>query len=632
MQALSEKYYTDKELHRIGDKYLQTKELDAFDWETTGLNPYLGAFPFASSFCTMDYKTAVYRFDTKNGQANWNETSRRLCKPNAGIIAHNAIFEWKFIKVCGIPIQEDKVIHCTMIQSQLLRNNAPSHAQDYLCWELGGMPRNLDAKVKEMATKLSDIPGEKQYQKVNHGYMTYYQRADAIRCALLHNVQYPYILKNEELFIIYINKMENIKTCQGMEQQGLKIDVNECNKLIDKLGKKLKCGEKEIWNLTGIPTLEINSGDQIADLLYNKYKLPILKYTGKEHKPSVDKDTLFALIELTKKQKKKKLPIILDLIMMYRSYTKGKSTIEGYLERMDENQIIHSTISPNRAKTGRPASEDPNLLNVSKSKALKNPHPVEARRCFRTRTDKNGKPTEILVLVDIKGQELRLAADKANEPELMEIIKYDGDIHHPTVESFIGTQEANQLLKDDPREYKIQREAFKNVGFATIYGASLKKLAETIKKEVIEIRPGHVKYIRRFPRLVGLYTKLMLIAKKQNYITIPFGRDLSMNKFHMATNYYIQGTAAEMMARIENRLRWYFHDIWNSEIKLLITIYDEAIFSIPLHLIPQLKRIMKDVEKIMCTFTQIDVRIDIEAERTLTTWESAKKFNHLGDS
>lgn len=632
MKALSDKYCTDKELYRIGDKYLQTKELDAFDWETTGLNPYLGARPFASSFCTMDYKPVVYRFDTKNGQANWNETSRRLCKPNAGIIAHNALFEWKFIKVCGIPIQEDKVIHCTMIQSQLLRNNAPSHAQDYLCWELGGMSRDLDARVKEMATKLSDTPGEKQYQKVNPGYMTYYQKADAIRCALLHNVQYPYILKNEELFLIYINKMENIKTCQMMEQQGLKVDVIESQKLIDKLSKKLEWGAREIWKLTGIPTLEINSGDQIADLLYNKYKLPILKYTGKEHKPSVDKDTLFALIELTKNQRRKKLPILLDLIIMYRSYTKGIANIKGYLERMDENQIIHSTISPTRAKTGRSASEDPNLLNVSKSKALKNPYPVEARRCFRTRTDENGKPTEILILVDIKGQEIRLAADKANEPELMEIIKYDGDLHHLTVECFIGVQEANQLLKDDPGEYKIQRDAFKNVGFGKIYGASVKKLSEIIQKPVIEIRSGHTKYIRRFPRLVGLYTKLMLIAKKQGYITIPFGRDLSMNKQHMATNYYIQGTAAEMMARIENRLRWYFHDIWNSEIKLLITIYDEAIFSIPLHLIPQLRQIMRDVEKIMCSFTQIDVRIDIEAEKTSTTWESSKKFNHLRSS
>ena len=97
----------------------------------------------------------------------------------------------------------------------------------------------------------------------------------------------------------------------------------------------------------------------------------------------------------------------------------------------------------------------------------------------------------------------------------------------------------------------------------------------------------------------------------------------------MATNYYIQGTAAEMMSRIENRLRWYFRDIWNSEIKLAITIYDEAIFSVPLHLVPQLKQIMKDVEKIMCTFAQIKVRIDIEAKKTSTTWESAKKFNHL---
>ena len=48
----------------------------------------------------------------------------------------------------GINLPIETTIHDTMIQSQLLRNLAPSHTLDYLCWELGGWSRDEDKEVK----------------------------------------------------------------------------------------------------------------------------------------------------------------------------------------------------------------------------------------------------------------------------------------------------------------------------------------------------------------------------------------------------------------------------------------------------------------------------------------------------
>jgi DNA polymerase-1 len=321
---------------------------------------------------------------------------------------------------------------------------------------------------------------------------------------------------------------------------------------------------------------------------------------------------------------------IFDLILKQRSYTKGVSMIASYLKASERDSILYPHINTNPTNTGRESSNNPNMQNISKEIALKTRFPVPARRGFRAR------PGHILVLGDYAGIEMRLIIEHTGEPELVELIQRNGDPHDLAAQIFYGElytvpEKACAFTREiDPkRAKKVMRTAAKNAQFALAYGAGLQKIADTLMLSVVQAKPGHEAYCRRFPRVAGYTRKMARQAELTGKITTPFGRHLRIraDKPAAASNYMIQGTAAGILKRAQVRVDEYLRNA-DTDIRMLLPIHDELIFEVPRRELSQLPIVLREIERRMTEMSEIRVPLAVEWKMTNYTWDKAKEFNY----
>ena len=386
---------------RIKD-YLNCKEFYSFDFETTGLQPYHGDRAFSFCFGDEDYcvvcrldRSVRYEIKTadllKCVQENLNIWDFIFnCKPTKrsnfnilkqliefaqnkiyGFIIHNCKFEKSFCKIHGIEWSDDLIVHDPMLMSRLLDNQGMSHELIKLVFRLGGDPCGKMTKVDERVKgEFKRLGG---YQFINERLMTEYQFYDALMPLMLNGAFLPEITARENLFEDYIWEINTALVSQEIEQEGIKIDVDNSNELIDWLSKEIEQMQFECYNLIG-EYINLSSSQQVERVLFRKLGLPVISFTDKGT-PQTDKDTIFKLKEDHDHP-------FLDLLIKWRSYTDGRTNIQSYIDLMDEEGKIHTTLNTCQARTHRQSSSKPNLQNVSKESALKNPYPVAARKCF----------------------------------------------------------------------------------------------------------------------------------------------------------------------------------------------------------------------------------------------------------
>lgn len=597
-------------------------ELTAFDFETTGLNAHKGAEYFSYSIARpilddrgepIDFNVLVNRIDNKDEGLNkynnefLHEYWRQKRKKRT---IHNLKFELHFLDKHDVEVEPSIELHDTMIMSQMLCNLCQSHALDYLCWLRGGYSRDLDTQIRIAASAVG-----KNYQRIDQKLMTKYQHADGERGLLLYYLFINDIKKDRLIYKDYQNEIDLIIATQKMEKQGILLDVDNIQSLREWLGNELDKVQNETFELLG-EFVNLNSDDTVARLLYRKYKMPILNLT-ETGKASTDKDTLAALRELHKHP-------IFDLILRQRSYSDGLSKLSSYLKHGGENGRINPNINTNEARTGRQSSSGPNLQNVSRKAALKNLFPVPLRQSFRA------DPGHVLIFVDYSGIEMRLIVEATGENELLDMLLADSlaDLHHPTVECFLGRKEARRLLKEDYKGYKILRFAFKNTGFCIAYGGSVAKVAFTLMKPVEEIRAGDAAYRKRFKRIDNFTKNIIDEVRKNKYVTTSFGRKLfvPIEKAYIGSNYLIQGTAAGVLKRAQVRVARFLKKEVNDRIKFILPIHDEIIFSYPRTLLPRKTEILTEVSRIMTNMPEISVPLEVEWKMSTTDWDAAKEF------
>lgn len=579
-----------------------SNSLKAFDVETTGLYPYQGDRIFAFCIGDEDGNVDIYRKSNKNFRKVLQDF---FLDTSIEKVGHNIKFDLTMVLMEKIKIPEETIIHDTMLQSQILRNLAPFHSLDYLCWELGGISRDRDKEVK----KLADAYGG--YQNVPIHLMNQYQIDDAQRTMLLHKTFYPDILASDIVHKDYLNEIAMINTTIRLEEHGVYVDKKKCFELITWMENELDTVQDDVYELMG-EFANLNSPNQLMRILYTIYEFPILKYT-KTRLPSTDKEVLAQLRE------EHPHPIH-DLILKQRSYTKGISIIKSYIELSGEDNILHPTFNTNGAeKTGRQSSENPNLQNVSKREALLTAFPVPSRECFRIH------PGCILLFADYIGIEFRLIVSDCNEIEFIELINNNGDVHDLATQILMGNEYINE---EDKIRKKVLRNAGKNCNFALPYGGGAKKLASIINMSVDEFIPRLQRYKDRWPNVANFSKSKQKEVKENGFVITPFGRKLSVPKDipYAGANYYIQGTAAGVLKRAEVKVDNYLKTTWNDEIRLVLNIHDELVISYPRTLFKYKSQVMKEVSKIMCDMPEIKIKLDVEWKQSKTNWDSAKEI------
>lgn len=623
----------------------KVKATKTFDIETTGFNPRVDTI-FAFCIGHWNGHVDVYRMDNSSKMENirnWMILKRFIEDTSIRKVAHNYKFEWSFLKRSKMPVKihipEESVWDDTMLMSQMLRNLVPA-ALDYLSWELFGFPRTLDEQVKKLGNQLGN------YSLINKELFTEYQVADGFRPMVLYRVFKKRFDNDPALFADYTNELELVRTTEKFENYGMKLDPDACNDLIDWLEDEFEAVIDESTKFFG-ETINLNSSIKLSNLLYDRLNYPVIKLTKKKN-PSLDKDVLLELKERFPNDK------VFDFIFRWRSYSSGRTNIKKYLQLADDNLIIHPNIKTNHAKTGREASENPNLQNVAKEAALKNPYPVNARKCFVARDGR------ILYFVDYSGIEMRLIIEATQEPLMLKMLREGDDPHSYAAELFFGEWFTNQdkclhefmptnkplfkafkqaCKKESGNIHNIRKEFFKkckkilrgaakNGQFALAYGAGVKKIAQTIQVPVEVLKVGFENYRNKFPNIAS-YSDLMMDSIRENgFVETPFGRKLyvSYDKGHAAGNTRIQGTAAQVIKRAQVRVDKYLDLYWGTNLRLLLPVHDELVLSASKRIEKHEEKYVSEISKIMCWNPEIKIDLDVEWKKSYTSWTEAEEF------
>lgn len=586
----------------------KAKDAVAFDTETTGLHRHQGHRIFGYSTCDEYGESDWRRIDGADG-SDPQKAKLRLRQfwqdRSIAKVGHNMKFDLGMVEAeLGSELITGHEIHDTMIQAHVIQNDLADRKLKRLAWELAGFEREDESAVKAFVKEGGD------YSMVAPEIMARYATRDAERTMLLHLFFWPKIRANSRWRESYNEEVRLIPVTLAMENRGLLLDVTRTKTMRDNLLEDAEYCLDEIERICG-DRINPNSPSQLQWLLFKYADLPILKHTVKSGQPQTDKNVLASLRERYPENR------LLDLVLQYRSWAKGASTFQRYLNLRDTDGVIHPSIHTCAARTGRESCSNPNLQNVQKDAALLNPYPVPERSVFRPR------PGYVWFLVDYSGIELRLLVHYSHEQELVDCINKGEDPHVLAAELFYG----KEWRAASRKRRNILRSASKNANFAIPYGANGTKIAATLGKKASDGNRLLAWYRDRWPRLAFLNRDIAQTVREQGYVETTFGRRLyvSQDKAYVGTNYLIQGTAAEVLKRAQNRTHDYCLKTTGGEAYPILPIHDEIIFEYPRKRLKDAPEFLRGLFNVMTDFNCFSVPLAVEAEMVTAYWNKKKE-------
>ncbi len=385
-----------------------------------------------------------------------------------------------------------------------------------------------------------------------------------------------------------------------MESRGVKVDVKVLRQISDKVGADCEAKVKEIHTLAGTE-FNVGSNPQLAEVLYKKLELPVLK-RGKTG-PSTDQEVLEKLAEVHP------LP---RAIIEYRSLSKLKSTYLDTLPELARNGRIHTTFHQAATATGRLSSSDPNLQNIP----IRTELGMEIRRAFIADEGKQ------LVSADYSQIELRLLAHIAEDPVLIDAFARDEDIHSRTAAEIFGVAQ-DQVTRD-------QRRVAKTVNFGIAYGLSSYGLSTRLNIPDEEARDIIERYFTRYAGIKRYLEETVRVARERGYVETLFGRRRPMADLRAknrqvvqaaeraAINMPIQGTAADLikkaMLAVDAEL-----EKQGLQTQMLLQVHDELLFEAPED---EVERVKELARRCMNAVMQLKVPLKVEVGAG-KTWADA---------
>ena len=372
-------------------------------------------------------------------------------------------------------------------------------------------------------------------------------------------------MKKEELTDVYRTlELPLIPVLVDVERAGVRVDVPALLAQSQKVEQELTRLMTQVHSLAG-GEFNIGSPKQLAEVLFDRLSLPVLKRTGTSKAPSTAVEVLEELA-LTNE-----LP---RLILDWRGMSKLKGTYIDALPQLVNPQTgrVHTSFNQAVAATGRLSSSDPNLQNIPIRTELGR----EIRRAFIA------DPGHVLISADYSQIELRVLAHLSGDESLIEAFRRGDDIHDQTAARVFG---ASGMDKHRTRSIA------KMINYALLYG----KTAFTLSKD-IGVTPQIAQefidsYFSGFPRVRQFLDRTLDDARATGVVKTMYGRrrrvpEINSRNFQDRSraeretlNMPIQGTAADIMkramidthARLQNR----------PSARMILTVHDELLFEVP---------------------------------------------------
>ena len=551
----------------------------AFDTETTGLDPlesHLVGVSLATSGKRSFYlPVAAPAGDKILGLKTLMDFLRPiLASQKIAKFAHNGKYDALILKKYDVELNDFSFD--TMIAAWLLDPDRESVSLK----ELG---RSILGEKMSHFSELLGLGGARgkknlKFSDVPLSEAANYACADAAVCFRLKEI-FAKDLKEKDLEDLFGKvEMPMSEVLTDMEEVGVAIDTRFLRQLAEKFADKLDDLEKAIHKL-GSSSFNINSSQQLADVLFTKLKLP----AGKRTKTGVSTDSS-VLEDLADKH-----PIIKKIIE-YRQLTKLKSTYLDALPALINPKTgrVHSSFNQTGTSTGRLSSSEPNLQNI--------PIRTEEGRLIRKAFIAGHSGWKILS-ADYSQIELRLMAHFSGDPNLVEAFKQDKDIHAATAAAVLKIPE-DQVKPE-------QRQAAKAINFGIIYGMGATALAGQLGISRKEAQQFIDDYFQTYAKVKEYIEQTVAEARRRGYVTTILKRrrylpDIQSNSGRFkslaertAINSPLQGSAADIiklaMIKIHRRLK-------DEKLKsrLILQVHDELLLEVAPGEVNKIKDLVKD--------------------------------------
>jgi DNA polymerase-1 len=359
-------------------------------------------------------------------------------------------------------------------------------------------------------------------------------------------------------------EMPLVPVLANMERSGMLVDPAVLKQMDVKLSGQADRLRERIVASAG-REFNVNSPKQLAGVLYEEFKLPVLKRT--KTGPSTDSEVLEQLAVLHE------LP---GLVLDYRKLTKLIST---YLKALagcinPRTGRVHTSFHQAGTATGRLSSSDPNLQNV----------PVRSEQGRQIRSAFVAPEGSMLLSADYSQVELRVLAHFCQDPTLVAAFEADQDVHCIVASEIFGVRPEDVTAE--------QRARAKTVNFGIIYGQTAFGLSVTLRIGRKEAQEFIARYKQRFPKIDEFLNACVRQAKDNGYVESIFGRRRRITEIdsrnpqrrafaeRLAINSVVQGSSADLIkqamvnigSRIERQKR---------PSTMLLQIHDELLFEIP---------------------------------------------------
>jgi len=374
------------------------------------------------------------------------------------------------------------------------------------------------------------------------------------------------LLAKEELTPVYDTlELPLIPVLMAVERAGVRVDTVALAAQSQKVEQELAQRSATIFEMAG-GEFNINSPKQLAEVLFEKLQLPVLRRTGASRAPSTAVEVL------------EELALTHDIprqILEWRQLMKLKGTYIDALPQLVHPATgrVHTCFNQAVAATGRLSSSDPNLQNIPIRTALGR----EIRRAFIA------DPGNVLISADYSQIEFRVLAHLSEDPVLIDAFREGADFHERTAVKIFGA--------DSTRDPHQLRSIAKMVNYALLYGKGAFTLAKDIGVTQQAAQEFIDAYFAGFPRVRAFIDRTLEDARATGVIKTMYGRrrlmpELNSRDFQRraasereAVNMPIQGSAADIMKRamidVHAALLPY------PEARMILTVHDELLFEVP---------------------------------------------------
>ena len=370
----------------------------------------------------------------------------------------------------------------TMILMYVLNENEESYALKKLATKYGkhfGFPDPSDT-YEELFGK-----GGFENTPLNVAYI--YACKDTHLTWSLYQWQLENLKKQPKLWHVAFDiEMPLIPVLLKMHYRGFNLDMEYAEKYLLELQEQISKMEEELAEY--FPDINLNSNQQLAEYLYGTLKLP------DNHNGSVDKDALKELADEYEGVK---------ILLEYRKLTKLKSTyIEPLPQKVWDDGCLHGEINQMGTKTGRLASENPNLQNI----------PPAARKIF---VAPEGK---LYMSCDFSKMEIFIACELSGDPNLYDALHSGADVYSVIASKSYG------LPIEQCGDGTVYRKHAKTALLGCMYGALPFTIAKQVGVSVEEGKEILDNFFNGNPVLTAQIHKCHDLVAAQGYVETLQGR------------------------------------------------------------------------------------------------------------